>query len=418
VTNGAPWFARREPRAIHACALDITMETGLLYASTNVLRCQQNEWLGLRVRPLAIPVSAINELPHDPAESLDRLAEYLLDEASPDPETDSRQRPASRHARPYHDVPGLCHGRTFLEARAGVARALYAYPEYRNWVHGRLERQANGEIERMHARFRRYAPDRPDDVVREAVVQSRAGQAALRRAHHPDVGDLQNHLAAWLGDLPARELFERWELRRINRALTAASPTHTARFQDRRLGYGSFEQEWMALRRLFFVPSYARVLTLLTPVHDLESDRIGFWRVVLPRPGWLLPRLGGYTHHPDYSDLPLDLIPDLPFGFLVLDRAVAEHPAIRDRLVGREYRAVKLTLDLLSRPYKHDPRRAFLDVRVLVVLRETAGRSSGPLGEVRLSGHVSLNRDSHIPIVDDLTIEGLDDDERLRAAGN
>ena len=49
------------------------------------------------------------------------------------------------------------------------------------------------------------------------------------------------------------------------------------------------------MRQIFFVPSYARVLTLLTPVHDRERDRIGYWRWVRWPEYFQVPRFMFYT---------------------------------------------------------------------------------------------------------------------------
>ncbi len=85
-----------------------------------------------------------------------------------------------------------------------------------------------------------------------------------------------------MGDIPTHDLFVRWEIERINRAL----------LRDEPIPDDAFPEEWRALRRLFFVPSYARVLALLAPVYDPERDVIGFYRVVLPRPSWFARRFG------------------------------------------------------------------------------------------------------------------------------
>ena len=46
--------------------------------------------------------------------------------------------------------------------------------------------------------------------------------------------------------------------------------------------------------------------------HSPEQDRVGYWRVVLPRPSWFGQRVKGWKNRVDYSDLPVPQIEDRP----------------------------------------------------------------------------------------------------------
>ena len=149
----------------------------------------------------------------------------------------------------------------------------------------------------------------------------------------------------------------RWELELANRERSGPLAS-----------WSEVVERWSAARRLFFVPSYTRVLAILSPTYDPRVDRIGFWRVVLPRPGWLMPRVQGYKRHPEYTDLPLDLVPDLPFGLWVLRELRRSPERLPEPWRGRELRVRSLSYSLLGIPRKQGPDRAFRDLRVTIEL--------------------------------------------------
>lgn len=319
-----------EPNRIRGCYLDLVMERGLLYEPLATERWDENTWLDLTGRTLDIPVPPPDDLPRGPEEVLDRLADQaILAEANP-PASDPRKRPARRHAARYHAIPALSTGSSFFDLRLRLAHGLYLIPAYRAWADAAFAREA---------------------------------EMAGRRGAGPSEEDLARRLAAWLGDMPASELFARWEARSIERLLRSG-PEATAS--------DAFVERWRALRRVFFAPSYARVLTLLSPVRDLAADRIGYYRIVLPRPAWILPRLQNWKNRSDFTNLPMDLVPDLPFGYLVTRRLLEERPRLAEELAARGELAGSVDYELLGKPATRDPERAFARCRVLVKMDASA----------------------------------------------
>jgi hypothetical protein len=128
--------------------------------------------------------------------------------------------------------PLVAHGRTLLEARPELAR-----------------RAAEGDD----------AWDRFAVTVQPAAIS-------------PDDARTEG-LAAWLGDLPARELLF---------ALQARGATEL--LAGRTAGADRLETAWPRLVDAFGAATALGVVTLLVPVLGPERDAIGYWRVVLPRP--------------------------------------------------------------------------------------------------------------------------------------
>jgi hypothetical protein len=399
-----PWFVAIDDRRIFGCSLDMTMEPGVLYSTESAVRLRRNDFIKQKTRPFEIPLPELNRLPNHPEQVLERLADFAVSVASFPVEVDPFQVPASKHARPYHDYPMLIHGSNFLEARSRLARSTFARPDYREWVRSNLRREARVELEMLKERFRRYAPAATDEELELAVALSEEGRAVIRRAETPSEVDLQKYLAAWLGDIPAHDLFVRWEIEQANRRLTGprAEP-----------GLEPFLERWKQTRRLFFVPSYARVLALLSPVHDLERDRVGYWRVVLPRPAWVRLRIQATRRSPEWYHVPMDLVPDLPFGLWLLDHLQVEEPALFDRLRVGDYRMADVTYELLGKPYRQDPERAFRDFRIRVVF----GREVPETGRLLLTAELARDRGETVPRVErlDLQVEGDAALERIAA---
>jgi hypothetical protein len=359
LSSESRWFADLHTRRVEGCWLDITMETGLLYSTTTISRVEHNGWLGMQTRPFAFDVPKREELPREPAELLDEMARYARSLADAEPKTDVRKRPDHKHARPYDDYEVVINGRMLLEFRPRLGELLYQYPEYRGWLHARLRAVADREVARLVERFRRYAPGETDARLHELALQSEAGRALMARAAAPELRDLTHYLAGWLGDIPAHELFVRWEMLHLKRWLGSA---------DGAVPDPEFVDQWRELRRIFFVPSYTRVLAPLTPGYDPQTDRIGFWRVILPRPGIMLKRTQGLDNHPDYADLPLDLVPDLPLAYWALLRGYEEGDEVARGLAGSGTRVRDVQYEILDPAWKQGPERAFLTTRVIVQL--------------------------------------------------
>jgi Mg-chelatase subunit ChlD len=389
------WFADVEQHRVSGCALDLIMETGLLYNPLSSAWVGWNGWIKLATRPFDLAVSDLESLPRRPEELMDALAVDALAALDRAVETDPRMRPAKWHARPYSDLPMIFHGRTFLEMRPSLAQALFLTDAYRSWTLSRLEAEAQADLETLERRLRKRAPQYSDEVVRAAVLQSPEAQRIVERAKVPRRTDLQRYLGAWLGDLPAHDLFVRWEKDRIQRGL------------DRRAGFidPAFDEEWSALRRLFFVPSYARVLTLLRPVHDPQRDVIGYYRVVLPRPTWFLERLKGYKKHPEFTDLPLDLLPDAPLGYRILGEILRDRPLLAEVLREGGYRVQGLNYESLMKARKQNPRRVFQRTRVRVGLipRDPVAEDTG-VETLRIEADLKLGPEQGIPQIERLIL--------------
>lgn len=361
--DGFPsWSMRVEPGRIEACVLDITIEEGPLYHYYSSMRARYNDWLEQNTRRLEIGIPAFADLPRGPDELMDALADFALSVADRPVRTGGWQVPVEAHARPYHDWPGLCNGKVFFHLRSRLARGLFAQPEYRAWVLDRLAAEARAGIAGLKERFRAYAPGLDDAALEEVARQTEEGRRILARAASPSEVDLQRFLSAWLGDVAAADLFRRWERSRVDRLLDGSEPEPPDRFLER----------WTALREMFFVPSYARVLTLLTPVYDPEREQVGYWRVVLPRPSWFGQRIKGWKNRVDYSDLPMDLIPDRPLALELLAEECGRGSELCGRLREAGYSVESIGYELLGRPWKQSPERGFREVRVALELAAPA----------------------------------------------
>jgi hypothetical protein len=360
------WFVRPEPQRVSGCALDVTLDLGVLYNPFPPARIGWtlvNDTIGVKTRRFDLRVAPLDELPGAPERLMDDLARSALAVAGDEIEIHPRNVPREEHARPFHDVPALRHGRAFFDLRPQLARGLFLTPELRDWVLERLGAEAQRDLDELAARFRRRAPDSAEAAIRRAVADSDEGRRIAQRASAPTDADLERYLAAWLGDVAAHDLFVRWEALRLERELAQAAPFAEAE---------SFRAEWKALRDLLFVPSYARVLALLSPVYDRETQRIGFWRVVLPRPGWIERRLRRQSGSSEWRDLPLDLVPDRPLGYRVAEHLLGERPDVLAHLREAGYRVRSVAYELPAKPYRQNPRTAFRRARVRLVLEGPA----------------------------------------------
>jgi hypothetical protein len=269
----------------------------------------------------------------------------------------------------------LSQGRTFFDVRASIAGELIGYADYRTWALQKLREESERSLQELAGRFRRELPGVPDEALQLAVRESPQGRRILERRAAPAEADLAGYLAAWLGDVAASDLFARWERQHADRLL-AGSATGG--------GDRGFVESWQELRGMFFVPAYGNVLTLMAPVHDRASDRVGFWRVMLPRLAWLQQRAKGFEHHPEFGDLPLDLVPDEPLGYWLVDRMLASDSELAARLRTAGYRVESIRYELRGKPYKQDPLRAFRETTVTLSIVP----AHAPPGRLTLRAHV------------------------------
>jgi hypothetical protein len=362
------WRAEIVPGAIRGCSLDVTMDVGPLYDLSSMAIPDPwsagNAFLKTKTRQIEVLAPALGQLPGDPVEVARRLAERAVEVADAEIERDSRKKPYDRHARPYDDIPTVVHGRTFFDLRERLAVALFSMPAYRGWALDRLAAEADTDLRDLRERFRRRVPSATEAALDDALEQSEEGRRIRDRASNPSPLDLSRHLSAWLGDVPANDLFERWESERIEAFMLGTTGPDD----------GSFSDRWEALRELLFAPSYTRELTLLTLAHDRRTDRIGFYRVVLPRPAWYLARIRNYQNHPGWTDLPFDLVPDRPVAFRSFARLADDVPRLVDELRSRDYRVVAVEYDSFAKPRKQSPVRALRQARVAVELASEDGR--------------------------------------------
>jgi Mg-chelatase subunit ChlD len=399
--TGPMWLFHAEKDRIDGCGFDATTAHGPLFDPSSDLLSTPGDGVVLTMRPLELTVHPREEWPTAPEQLMDRLAEHALSVADVRPNAEWWRAPVDRHARPFHDYPALMQGWTFMEIRPTVARLLFLYPEYRKWALARLREHADWDLAILTDRYIRRYPELPREALAEAVRQTGEGQAILARAVEPSALDLQSYLAAWLGDISASQLFFRWERDRINRFLNGK--TNGDEFEH-------FSVGWRELRRVFFVPSYTRTLALLDPIHDPENGRVGFWRVLLPRPSLLQPRLanGGTL-----SRELLDLVPDLPLGLWLTEVVTTSVPELAAFMDERDYRARVVSYELIGDAAAHEPATAFWRSRVHVLLQPA---EEGP-GRLQFSADVSLGvswQETPHPTLTGIAITAPDDDELNR----
>lgn len=355
------WFFHVAQGQTSGCGPDVVLDHGYLYSPEVEELAAHHEKIRVMARPFEIPIPPLDDLATSPEQAVDHLARRALELARSELPPDTWSRLGEGHSRTPLDYPMVVHGMTFLEMRSALARACFLYPEYRAWALGKARERADRELEELAARYRARFPDEPEESIQAVARHSEEGLRIEATAEQPSEVDLQPFLSAWLGDLTAHDLFRRWERRRIDRFLrgeAAADPIDA-----------SFLEAWSELRRLFMVPSYARVLTMLVPVRDAGCDCIGYWRVVLPRPGWLKARMLGLTLGEEFTGERLDLVPDRPLAWLLLDRLGREAPGLLSHLREGGYVAADPVYELLGEPTGWAPDTAFDRARVVLELR-------------------------------------------------
>ncbi len=218
-------------------------------------------------------------------------------------------------------------GSAFLTQRARIAASLFASrPDYREFALARLARLAEDDIRTIERDFARAFPGLPPDKLEAVARASRAGARTLEAAKTPTDADLARVLAAWLGDVPAKDLFLDWE-RRLCDARIASGPDGTA------------FSRWTALRARLGYPWPVRVVAPLVPLHDGEKDLIGFVRIVAPRPEGFAARI---KEAAPADTPPDDRVAPTPLGLWLLDR-VASSSEIAKAVAAKGYRTRSIT---------------------------------------------------------------------------
>lgn len=294
-------FVSARPGSAAGCTLDAIRDSGVLWDETRAsldARAQP----ALALRPFALTLPPIAELARTPGEALRRA---LID-----------------------DAPAALSGTAWLGLRARLAAAIdEGLPEYRAWLRASLVRRNRGEVERARRALvtRGYAPE-----AVEAEVNFRNFEGAAR-AESPGAVDRRDGLAAWLGDVDARDLTLEVDRMAIEDLLSGPEGARRAELVKAR---------WSRLASWFPLPVSRRVVAMTSPVLDEGTGRIGFYRVVLPRPSWLAMRAGA-GKRPKGDLPPDDTVPVRPFGLLVARRAL-EQPALRERLAAGKVRVERL----------------------------------------------------------------------------
>lgn len=350
--EAAPWDwpLRSEGNRLAGCVLDAVDAIGPIVRGEGTKQHRDTAGARFAARDVRVVAPPFADLPSD---LLDAIPALLP--------------PAS--AAPGSRSPTIVEGGALLAQRARVAASLFASrPDYRDFALARLARLAEDDLRAIERDVRRAFPGLDDGQVAEIARASRSGRRSIEAARTPTDADLARVLAAWLGDVPAAELFRAWELRLVDAHLAGETdPAARAR--------------WTALRAQLGQPEHARVVAPLVLLRDARRDLVGFRRIVLPRPA-------GYAERAANSDAARaradDRIPDRPFALDVLE-AAARRQEVRERLAGATYRATRIDYTPLDPPWKHPLESPFRHARVAVTLEAPARPPFVLTGAVTLS---------------------------------
>ncbi|RMG48209.1 MAG: hypothetical protein D6718_02240 [Acidobacteria bacterium] len=163
------------------------------------------------------------------------------------------------------EAPVLVNGKLLFDLRPWIARALLAVPGYREWA-----------LERLRARRRKEIAFRLGGLIGR-LERERAAALLDRLSRDIPPGPVPAVLADWLGDLSARELARRLDVRGANLLLVPGPPGAKARDWAERI-----ERAWPRFASWFGPAIRTRSVLLPIPVMDRRRERIGFFRVFLP----------------------------------------------------------------------------------------------------------------------------------------
>lgn len=359
---------------LRICVNSETMDQGVLFDAF-AMGPEFNGWPGVKVRSLSVPVPPLADLPRDPVDALIAAAASARERSTWSIQRESRRLPEASHARPYHDQPALVGSRSFALLRPALALALAQREDYRAWLTDAVRDEVERELGRLERRLAALAPEASPEQLRQVMLQSPRAQELRARIAEPDARDAQGRLGAWLGDLSAHEGLARFEARACNELIDVEPRAQAA---------GEFVEGWLALRDLLWVPSYTRALGLLVPVMDAAERRVGFWRIMLPRVAWIMKRRVDHAKHPDWGDLPFDLVPDRPRAFEWLRDHLENRPDLRARLKTEAWRVGEIRYATRERFDRRDPVRAFM-------------RSTATIEWVSADERVTLHVDTDLP---------------------
>ena len=371
------WDFEVAPERISGCAPDIAVSHGYLYDPGADPFISRNETVQIKLRPFDIGIPPFDELEQDPVRLVDAILASLPDDYSLD---DDSVMDRATVAKWLTSIPVLVQGTTFLEMRPRFARALVSHPVYGKWAMGRLQEWIEADILDLEERYRILFPGQSDEAIRLAAHNSDDARAMRARLEAPTEVDLQPFLAAWLGDIESHALFQAWEREAVERRLVGEGTIE---------GEEAFLKGWRRLRVLLSKPSTARIVAPLVLMYESECDCVGFYRIILPRPGLMRARV---RERSDFLQSPrLDMPPKLPFVYGLI-RALEEQ--LPDAITGlREagYSLVSMGYELVGPTEFHDPERAFRETRVRLDLgRESSGGDQSPEPSVKIIADLHL----------------------------
>lgn len=270
-------------------------------------------------------------------------------------------------------APIFVHGRTFLELREFLGRTLFRTREdYRRWAEERTTSRIEAQIATL---LQGLPPALVDDPAALAGLRS----GLLFRETHGPRSRAPFDLVEWLADVPALSAVIDLERVVLNGLLSGGE---TAEPTAHRV-----ERDWNTLRRWFAPATSARVLTPLVPAYDPELDRLGFYRLTLPRPR------SGSRNPPT--------IPARPWALQTM-RWLLRMPAIRRTLLDRsEVRSLRYDLVNRKRLRQLDCLRAAplakrpAGSKWIEVALDLRPRGSGPSDPMTLTAYFPDNAADH-----------------------
>lgn len=276
-------FTLRGREALLGAARDLLVERGPLfrlgpYLREGKLRTDSARRPQFGTRTIAVVTPPLEQL-RGRLTGPEELLLQMLDRELPAP-------PRSDRATPVR-APFIVHGQTFLELRELIGRTLFdAYPDYRAWALGRVERGVDADLRALLARSPEVGSLSPElrDELRRALLL-RAGDPAEGRPHLP--------LVEWIADVSARETAIELERRLADELLRGAGDPGRDLERAERLA-----EAWWRVGRWFPPAVDSRILAPLIPAYDPRRDVVGFYRFLLPWPEWLGPRTAPLPSRP------------------------------------------------------------------------------------------------------------------------
>ena len=371
--------------ALRGCLLDVVSESGILHdrygTGSGAGRWRRNPYNETRMRRVAFPIPPLETLPSDPAEALDRWAAELA-RRSPAGRAEPRKI-AERDgevAIPVTASPVLVQGATLLRIRPDWAAALATDPEYAAHAHAGLQAEAALELADLREHYRLSAPGTSEAALDAAVRDSAAGRRIRERVERPGPRDLTRRLAGWFGDVAAAELFRRLEGRWLQQLLDGQD--------DPLAAIPDYLQRWETLLPWFRRADHVRVAGVMLPVRDPDDGRVGLYRVLLPRPAWVLARVQGRSGERGWVDVPFDEIPERPVALEEWAKLLAEWPELAAALRAGGYHLAELRYEPRGKPRHRDPGRVFRSFTTRASFHAAAGAGALAVSWV-------IDRDKH-----------------------